>query len=135
MALRDPCPTCGFDGRSLHGVDVVATLRSLGRRWSDVLSRDGEGAARPHVEAALDGLLAAARVVHADVGRFGTRPEPTAAGIAEAAGAVADALQGADQPFEREGVHEAAVAAAHAGTHHLRLAAKAVQAAPDDQPG
>ena len=126
MALPDPCPTCGFDGRGLRPPDLLATLRSLGRRWGEVLARDAEGIVLPHVDAALDGLLAAARVVRADVGRFGSRPEPTAAGVAEAAGAIAAALEGADHPFEREGVHEAAVAAAHAGTHHLRQAEKAL---------
>lgn len=125
-ALPDPCPTCGFDGRGLKPPDLIATLRSLGRRWTGVLARDTEGAARPHAEAVLDALLAAARVVRADVGRFGSRPEPTAAGIGSAADAIADALEGPDQPFERDGVHEAAVAAVHAGTHHLRLAEKAL---------
>ena len=124
--LPDPCPTCGFDGRSLRPPDIVATLRSLGRRWTAALASDTAGVARPHAEAAVDGLVASARVVRADVGRFGTRPQPTASGIAEAAEAVAAALEGPDQPFEREGVHEAAVASAHAGTHHLRLAEKAV---------
>ena len=125
-ALPDPCPTCGFDGRGLRPPDLVATLRSLGRRWRAVLAADTEGKARPHAMAAVDGLIAAGRVIHADVGRFGSRPEPTAAGIGSAAEAIAATLEGADQPFEREGVHEAAVAAAHAGTHHLRLAEKAV---------
>jgi len=124
VALPDPCPTCGFDGRNLRPPDLVATLRSLGRRWGGVLASDPEGAALPHVEAALDGLLTSARTVRAEVGRFGSRPEPTADGIASAADAIADALEGPDLPFEREGVHEAAVAAAHAGIHHLRLAEK-----------
>ena len=125
-ALPDPCPTCGFEGRGLRAPDLLATLRSLGRRWDEVLARDADGVVLPHLEAAIDGLLAAARVVHADVGRFGTRPPPTAAGVAQAAGALADALEGADHPFEREGVQEAASAAAHAATHHLRQADKAV---------
>lgn len=127
-ALPDPCPTCGFDGRGLKPPDLVATLRSLGRRWTGVLAGDTEGAARPHAEAGLDALVAAARVIRADVGRFGTRPEPTGPGLAGAADALADALEGPDQPFERDGVQDAAVAAAHAGTHHLRLAEKAVAA-------
>jgi hypothetical protein len=126
VALPDPCATCGFDGRGLRAPDIVATLRSLGRRWRSVLASDTEGRARPHAEAAVDGLIAASRVIHADVGRFGTRPEPTAAGIGSAAEAIADTLEGPDQPFERDGVHEAAVAAAHAGTHHLRQAEKAL---------
>ena len=125
-ALPDPCPTCGFDGRGLRAPDVVATLRSLGRRWRGVLASDTEGKATPHAEAAVDGLVAAARAVRADVGRFGTRPEPTGAGIGQAADAIATALNGPDHPFEREGVHEAAVAAAHAGIHQLRLAERAV---------
>ncbi|CAA9220860.1 MAG: hypothetical protein AVDCRST_MAG76-689 [uncultured Acidimicrobiales bacterium] len=123
--LPDPCPICGFDGRSLRPPDILATLRSLGRRWAGVLSPDREGVAKPHAEAALDGLLAAARPIRAEVGRFGTRPEATAAGIATAADAIVEALEGADKPFERPGVHEAAVAAAHSGIHHLRLAEKA----------
>lgn len=105
---------------------MVATLRSLGRRWHEVLDRDAEGAALPFVEAAIDALIVAARVVQADVGRFGTRPASTASGIAEAANTIAATLEGAHRPFEREGVHEAAVAAAHAGTHHLRQADKVV---------
>jgi hypothetical protein len=128
VALPDPCPTCGFDGRGLRPPDLVATLRSLGRRWGAVLARDRDDVTPPHVDAALDALLAAARVVRAEVGRFGTRPATTAAGVAEAAEAIATALEGADHPFEREGVHEAAVAAAHAGTHHLRQAEKALAA-------
>lgn len=127
-ALPDPCSTCGFDGRGLKPPDLIATLRSLGRRWRDVLAGDTEGAARPSAEAALDALLESARVVRADVGRFGTRPDPTAAGIGQAADAITDALEGPDRPFERTGVHEAAVAAAHAGTHHLRQAEKALAA-------
>ena len=127
-ALPDPCPTCGFDGRSLRALDLVTTLRSLGRRWRSVLASDTEGRARPSAEAAVDGLVAAARVVWADVGRFGTRPEPTARGIGDAADTIATALEGADRPFEREGVQEAAVAAAHAGIHHLRQAEKALAA-------
>jgi len=126
--LPDPCPTCGFDGRNLHPPDIVAALRSLGRRWEAVLSRDREGAARSHAEAAVEGLMTSARTIHADVGRFGTKPEPTAAGIGEAAATIADTLDGPGQPFERDGVQEAAVAAAHAGTHHLRLAEKALSA-------
>jgi len=124
--LPDPCPTCGFEGRNLRTPDLVATLRSLGRRWGPVLVHDLDGVARPHADAAIEGLLAEARVIHADVGRFGTRPEPSAEGISEAATALADALEGPDQPFGRPGVHEAAVAAAHVGTHHLRLAEKAL---------
>ncbi len=120
--LPDPCPTCGFDGRSLRPPDLVATLRSLGRRWTAVLRGKRGEEARPHAEAALDGLLAAARPIRAEVGRFGTRPETTAAGIATAAEAIADALEGPDRPFERPGVLEAATAAAHAGIHHLREA-------------
>ncbi len=126
VALSDPCPTCGFDGRGLRPPDILATLRSLGRRWKSVLASDTEGRARPHAAAAVEALVAAARVARADVGRFGTRPEPTAAGIGASAESIADALEGPDLPFEREGVHEAAVAAAHAGTHHLRLAEKAL---------
>lgn len=125
-ALPDPCPACGFDGRSLKPPDIVATLRSFGRRWGAVLAGDSEGFARANAEAAVDALVAAARIVWADVGRFGSRPEPTGPGIGEAATIVADALEGADHPFEREGVQEAAVAAAHAGIHHLRLAEKAL---------
>jgi hypothetical protein len=125
-ALPDPCPTCGFDGRGLYPPDIVATLRSLGRRWAAVLAGDGEGVARPHAEAAVDALIASARVIWADVGRFGTRPEPTAPGIGDAAAKLADTLEGADRPFERDGVHEAALAAAHAGTHHLRQADRAL---------
>ena len=125
-ALPDPCPTCGFDGRSLRPPDIVATLRSLGRRWTATLASDSAGVARPHAEAAVDGLLDSARTVGADIGRFGTRPEASGAGITEAADATADALEGPDLPFERPGVHEAAVAAAHAGVHHLRLADKAL---------
>jgi hypothetical protein len=128
VALPDPCPTCGFDGRGLRPPDLVATLRSLERRWRAVLARDREGVTPPHVDAALDALLATARVVRAEVGRFGTRPASTAAGVGEAAEAIATALEGADHPFEREGVHEAAVAAAHAGTHHLRQAERALAA-------
>ncbi|MEO5678252.1 MAG: hypothetical protein ABIS47_01145, partial [Acidimicrobiales bacterium] len=120
--LLDPCPTCGFDGQSLHPPEVVATLRSLGRRWAGALAGDDEGLRTPHAEAALDGLLVAARPIRAEVGRFGTRPNPTAAGIAVAAEAIADALEGPDRPFERPGVAEAAAAAAHAGIHHLRRA-------------
>jgi len=123
--LSDPCPICGFDGQSLRPPDLVATIRSLGRRWAGVLQGDREGVATPHAEAALDGLLAAARPIRAEVGRFGTRPEPTAAGIATAAEAILDALDGPDKPFERDGVLEAATAAAHAGIHQLRLAEKA----------
>ena len=123
--LPDPCSTCGFDGRNLRAPDLLATLRSLGRRWAGALASDPEGVAKPHAEAAVDGLVAAARVIRADVGRFGTRPDPTAAGIGQAAEAIATTLEGPDHPFEREGVHEAAVAAAHAGVHHLRLAEKA----------
>ena len=123
--LPDPCPTCGFDGGSLRPPDILATLHSLGRRWTGVLRGDREGAARPHAEAALDGLLTAARPIRAEVGRFGTRPEPTAAGIETAAKAIAEALEGPDKPFERPGVPEAATAAAHAGIHHLRQAEKA----------
>ncbi|HEV8116822.1 MAG TPA: hypothetical protein VGP53_11340, partial [Acidimicrobiales bacterium] len=55
-------------------------------------------------------------------GRFGTRPEANAAGIATAAEAIADALEGPDEPFQRPEVPEAAQSAAHAGIHHLRLA-------------
>jgi len=128
-ALADPCPTCGFDGRGLRAPDIVATLGSLGRRWKRVLDRDGEGVTRSHAEAAIDGLIAHARIIRADVGRFGTRPEPTAAGIAHATGAIAETLEGPDQPFERDGVHEAAVAAAHVGVHHLRLAEKTLPSA------
>ncbi len=123
--LSDPCPICGFDGRGLHPPDLVATLRSLGRRWAGAMARDDQGVTRPHAEAAIDGLLAAARPIRAEVGRFGTRPEATAAGIATAASAIADALEGPDQPFQREGVEQAARAAAHAGIHHLRMAEKA----------
>jgi len=97
----------------------------LGRRWANALAGDSDGVAQPHADAALDGLLAAARPIHAEVGRFGTRPEPTAAGIGSAAEAIADALGGPDKPFERPGVLEAATAAAHAGIHHLRLAERA----------
>lgn len=125
-ALPDPCSTCGFGGRGLRPPDIVATLRSLRRRWRGVLASDDEGRARPHAEAAVEGLVSAARVIRADVGRFGTQPEPTAAGIGEAAEAIATSLEGADRPFERDGVQEAAVAAAHAGTHHLRQAEKAL---------
>jgi len=125
-ALPDPCPTCGFQGSGLRPPDILATLRSLGRRWRGALSSDSDGVAQPHAEAALDGLLAAARVVRADVGRFGTRPESNGSGIGQAGDAVADALDGPDLPFEREGVHEAGVAAAHAGIHHLRQAEKAL---------
>ncbi len=124
--LPDPCATCGFDGRNLRPPDIVATLRSLGRRWEGVLARESEGVSFPHAVAAVDGLMASARAIHADVGRFGTRPEPTAAGIAAAATTIADTLEGPDQPFERHGVQEAAVAAAHAATHHLRLAERAL---------
>ena len=126
--LPDPCTICGFDGRGLRPPDILATLRSLGRRWAGVVTDDG--AAKAHAEAALDGLLAAARPIRAEVGRFGSRPEATPAGIATAAEAIADALEGPDEPFQRDGVHEAAVAAAHAGIHHLRLAEKA---APTDE--
>lgn len=124
--LPDPCPTCGFDGRGLRAPDLVATLRSLARRWAEVEARDPEATIRPQLEAALDGLLAAARVIRAEVGRFGSRPAATAAGIGQAGDAIARALEGPDLPFEREGVQEAASAAAHAGTHHLRQAEKAV---------
>jgi hypothetical protein len=127
-ALPDPCPSCGFDGRNLRPPDIVAALRSLGRRWEAILSRDAEGPARAHAQAALAGLAAAARTLHADVGA----PEPTAEGIAAATTTIADALEGPDQPFERSGVQEAAVAAVHAGSHHLRLAEKAQPAAEDD---
>ena len=123
--LSDPCSICGFAGGGLRPPEILATLRSLGRRWAGVLAGDDEGVARPHAEAALDGLVAAARPIRAEVGRFGTRPEPTAAGIATAAEAIADALEGPDRPFERAGVTEAATAAAHAGIHHLRQAEKA----------
>jgi len=143
--LPDPCSICGFDGSSLHPPEIVATLRSLGRRWAAALAGnrggggggggdgdgdgDGDGGnddvARRHAEGALDGLLAAARPIRAEVGRFGTRPDASAAGIASAAEAIADALEGPDKPFERPGVPEAAAAAAHAGIHHLRLAEKA----------
>jgi len=127
-ALPDPCSTCGFNGSGLRAPDLVATLRSLGRRWERTLAEDSAGVARAHAEAAVDGLLDSARTIGADIGRFGTRPEASATGIGEAADATADALEGPDQPFERPGVHEAAVAAAHAGTHHLRLAEKALGA-------
>lgn len=120
--LPDPCPTCGFDGRGLRPPDILATLRSLGRRWAGALAGDPPPAARAHAEAALDGLLAAARPIRAEVGRFGSRPEADAAGIAAAAEAIAAALEGPDEPFQRPGVPEAALAAAHAGIHHLRLA-------------
>ena len=122
--LPDPCPTCGFDGRSLRPPDILATLRSLGRRWAGTLAGDPPPAARAHAEADLDGLLAAARPIRAEVGRFGTRPGADAAGIATAAEAIADALDGPDEPFQRPEVPEAARAAAHAGIHHLRLADK-----------
>lgn len=122
--LPDPCPVCGFDSRSLRAPDLIATIRSLGRRWATVLRGSRAKEARPHADAALDGLLAAARPIRAEVGRFGTRPEPTADGIATAADAIADALEGPDRPFERPGVAEAAAAAAHAGIHHLRQAEK-----------
>jgi hypothetical protein len=122
--LPDPCPTCGFDGRSLRPLDILATLRSLGRRWAGALADAPSPAARAHAEAALDGLLAAARPIRAEVGRFDTRPEADAAGLATATEAIADALEGPDEPFQRDGVREAARAAAHAGIHHLRLAEK-----------
>jgi len=130
--LPDPCATCGFDGPSLRPPEIVATLRSLGRRWAGALSGDAEDVAKPHAEAALDGLLAAARPIRAEVGRFGTRPEATAAGIAQAGEAIAEALDGPDKPFERPGVLEAATAAAHAGIHHLRLAEKRVDPLEDE---
>lgn len=122
--LPDPCPTCGFDGRSLRPPDVLATLRSLGRRWAVALAGDPPDSARTRAAAALDGLLAAARPIRAEVGRFGSRPEADADGIARTAEAITGALEGPDRPFERDGVHEAALAAAHAGIHHLRLAEK-----------
>lgn len=125
--LPDPCPTCGFDGRTLRPPELVVILRSLGRRWAGVLSGSRGEEARPHADAALDGLLAAARPIRAEVGRFGTRPPTTAAGIAAAATAIVVALEGPDKPFERPGVLEAATAAAHAGIHHLRQAERGAE--------
>lgn len=122
--LPDPCSICGFDGRGLRPPDILATLRSLGRRWAGVLAGDVPDAARGHAEAALDGLLAADRPLRADIARSGSRPEAMADGIGAVADALADALEGPDDPFQREGVEEAALAAAHAGIHHLRLAEK-----------
>jgi hypothetical protein len=152
--MADHCPTCGFDASSVSPPDAVVTLRSLPRRFNELLE-EAEPDQRPPI---LDHAGQAAEAV-AEIGAAprlaliedspaldsptadaATRDRP--GGVADSAldrlAAAVDTVVGAvaNQPGEawnRPATTPAGPttagdllrAAAHAGVHHLRLAAPA----------
>jgi len=145
VTLPDPCPRCGFDGRSLTPAELLVTVRSLGRRWRSILVRDDDVATtRPpdggpaaaelaaEVVAALAGAAEGVRVRGLSDDRpVPPDPPPAAMATGDEVTAAANALAAAVERVDAD--HLAAVLpearrGAHAGVHHLRPAMAAVEA-------
>lgn len=134
--LPDPCPECGFDGQSLKPPDLVATIKSLPRRWAAILEppigdddADLAHAAAPGESSAADlGERAAAEIdAVADELRAGGAGTGS---VTSAAARLADLLDTwSAEDWSRPGAADAVRRAAHAGVHWLKPAQRALDAA------
>ncbi len=135
MTLPDPCPEDGFDGASLKPLDLLTTVRSLGRRWAAVLDRSDEDADLVTRRPPDGGPSAAELAAQSTVGLDAASDELGPAGypsvdVKAAASRLADRLILLDaDAWSAPGVADAARRGAHAGTHWLRPAERAIQAA------
>lgn len=135
MTLPDPCPDDGFDGAGLKPLDVVTTVKSLGRRWGAVLDRSDEDAdlvtRRPPDGGPSAAELAAEAAAGLDAasGDAGAGAYPST-DVRAAASRLAGFLDRLDaDAWSAPGVADAARRGAHAGVHWLRPAERAVEAA------
>ena len=129
MPLPDPCPVCGFSGSSLTPGDLEAVIGSLPRRWGSVLQDPEPASAGDPSAQDLAGMATAELLVAIGAVRGGTAAAEGRSTPMAAADALLAMLRALDEPWKRPGVGAAVTAAAHAATHHLREAERAVEAA------
>jgi hypothetical protein len=135
VRLPDPCPDDGFDGASLKPLDLLTTVKSLGRRWGAVLDRSDEDADLVNRRPPGGGPSAAELADQAAAGLDAASNELDTHGVPStdvraAAARLAGLLDRLDaDAWSEPGVGDAARRGAHAGIHWLRPADRAIEAA------